>query len=100
MWKPALSVAEYLPSRSTIHAFCCGTTRAIRLIMIMAKMTTTTATRRLDMSSLRIDCLRRPYVDRQPDDLLHHTALTFCKRRLSNVARRPRTSPHLRFSFG
>src|SRR3954452_4077674 len=99
MWKPALSVAEYLPRRSTIHAFCCGTTRATREIMIIRKTTTTIATRRLAMSS-SVDCSRRSYVDRQPDDLFDDTALTFCKRRLSNIARGPTASPHLRFSFG
>src|SRR3954452_22705036 len=99
MWKPALSVAEYLPRRSTIHAFCCGTTRATREIMIIRKTTTTIATRRLAMS-FSVDCSRRPYVDRQSDDLFHDTALAFCQWCLSNVARGPATSPHFRFSFG
>src|SRR4051812_5700442 len=47
-----------------------------------------------------VDCSRRAYVDRQPDDLFDDAALTFCKRRLSNIERGPTASPHFRFSFG
>src|SRR5436853_263625 len=53
MWKPALSVPEYLPSRSTTHACCCGTTRAIREIRIIANTPTTTATMKEPMQHHR-----------------------------------------------
>jgi len=40
IWKPAVNVALYLPSRSTIMAVRCGTTYTIDVTRIKARMIT------------------------------------------------------------
>src|SRR5262245_16491433 len=44
MWKPASSVPEYLPSRSTTKALCCGTTTAVLATITSSRNARTTAT--------------------------------------------------------
>ena len=45
MWKPALSVLLYLPSRSTMKALCCGTTIAVLTSTTNATAATTSTSK-------------------------------------------------------
>src|SRR5262245_39228984 len=44
MWKPASSVPEYFPSRSTMKALCCGTTTAVLATTTSSRIARTTTT--------------------------------------------------------
>src|SRR5262249_27666017 len=93
MWKPALSVPENLPRRSTTHACCCGTTRAIREMRIIAKITITSATIKVPIRVLLGSCAN---VQRQTDHTVDDTLLPARERRGADVPRAPGRAAHLR----
>src|SRR3954471_3343403 len=66
-FRPGVSVASYLPSRSTTHACCCGTT----LIDRTTKMTATT--NRTSAISIEFPFWFSDLLDHEPaaDDLAH-----------------------------
>src|SRR5437763_33609 len=93
-WNPALSVPENLPRRSITHACCCGTTRAIREMRIIAKTTTTTAT--IKVPNMRVLLGSCANVQRQTDYAIDDTFLAARQRRRADIASAPRGAAHLR----
>src|SRR5438876_9475736 len=97
MWKPACSVSEYFPRRSTTQACCCGTTRAILETRMIAKIAKTNVT--------RTGPIEFPFFGRSGPDEKHQTfdalnggalpASQFC---FANVSRVPHAAAHLSFA--
>src|SRR6266851_2693718 len=96
MWNPAISVPEYLPRRSTTHACCCGTTRAILETRTIAKIAKTKVT--------RTPAIESPFLEPSGSDVKHQSlnaldrgALSPAEQSLTNIARAPGASAHFRF---
>src|SRR5512139_2644806 len=96
MWKPAPSVALYLPSRSTTYAFCCGTTTAVFAMMRTTKAARTRTTIRPAVMLLHLLFGFDP--QREPLDALDRAARPMREDRRSARAHRPGRAAQRGFS--